>query len=120
MKKKKRSSRTRKVNTKNWGQRGESIPLPATISVPSGRCPFVMEEDSREAVLEWIARVTHDKASPLTYMQSVYKYWVRHSFDMHTESASHKKASLIIEEVVPEYTKATADLLFNASEYLGD
>ena len=118
MKKRKRSSRTRKVNTKNWGQRGTSIPLPATISIPSGRCPFIMEDDSREAVLEWIAMLTDTKAAPLTYAKSVYKYWVRHSFDMNKQRESFLRVTKVIDEVVPDYTKTTADLSFDVRDYI--
>lgn len=108
--KKKRKSRVRKGSTKNWGQKGPSVQMPATIAVPSGRCPFVMEDTEEETVKEWVMELTKWKASPITYKQSAYVYWIRHSFDCNTDE--YRKVKRIVEKVVPERVKSVNDLSF--------
>ena len=117
---KKRKTRTRKVNTKNWGQRGTKKQIAATIAIPSGKCPFVMEDSNRETVLEWLAKLTFHKPIAHTYKRSVYTYWVRQSFDMFRQRGDHINAVNIINEVVPEYTKKVSDLGFPTSDFLED
>ena len=115
---KKRRSRVRKVNTKNWGARGTSVPLAATVSVPSGKCPFIMEDSSRDSVLQWIALLTDAKHEKITYMKSVYRYWARHSFDINSNKKDYHATLDVIEEVVPEYTKKMSDLMFHVGDFL--
>lgn len=115
----KRRSRTKKVNTKNWGQRGETHHVAATIEIPSGKCPFLMEDSDRESVLEWIAKLTNDKPSAYTYLRSVYAYWARHSFDINGEKTDYLRVLRVIDEVIPERTSKVSDLNFQASDYLG-
>ena len=114
----KRRSRVRKVNTKNWGQRGVSVPMAVTVEIPSGRCPFVMEDASKDSVLHWIALLTDAKHDKITYKQSVYKYWVRHSFDMNSQRENFNKAVKVIENAVPERVRRVSDLMFSAAEFL--
>ena len=119
--KRKNRRRVRKTNTKNWGARGTSVPLPVTIEVPSGKCPFIMEDSTEESVLEWIALLTDNKHEKLTYKRSVYRYWARHSFDINSQKKDHTAVVDIIEQVVPEYTKKLTDLMFDTSVYfMGD
>lgn len=108
VKKKKRNPRVKKSNTDNWGERGESIQVAATILVPSGQCPYEMEEFSRESVVEWVKSVTKAKASAHTYNRQVYTYWLRHSFEIWTEE--YKKSKEVVEEIVPDYVKTVQDL----------
>ena len=108
VKKKKRNPRVKKSNTDNWGTRGVSVQVAATIIVPSGQCPYEMEEFSRESVVEWVKSVTKAKASAHTYKREVYTYWLRHSFELWTEE--YKKSKVIVEEVVPDYVKTIQDL----------
>ena len=108
MAKSKRNGRVRKSNTKNWGQVGVKVPMPATIIVPAGRCPFIMDEYSEDAVYEWVVTLTKEKADVVTYRQSVYTYWLRHSFDLFTED--FRKALKIVKRIVPENTKSLQDL----------
>ena len=115
----KRRSRVRKTNTKNWGSRGTSVPVPATVEVPSGKCPYIMEDSSRDSVLQWIALVTDNKHEKITYLRSVYRYWTRHSFDVNTMKKEHQEVVRIIDEVVPERTKFVSDLKFEAEQFLG-
>ena len=116
MVKKKRRSRVRKADTKNWGQRGVSVKLAATISIPSGRCPVIAEDLDEESILEWIAELTDCKDAALTYKRSVYTYWIRHSFDVN--SSDYRQAVEIINEHVPQKVRTVSDLKFDASKYL--
>ena len=113
----KRRSRVRKTNTKNWGQKGKSVAMPATIAIPSGKCPFTAEDVSEDSILEWIALLTSHKAPAVTYRDTVYTYWIRHSFDVN--SSEYRTAKEIILRYVPEYVKKMEDLRFNASELVG-
>ena len=111
---KKKTQRVRKTSTKNWGQVGTKVPMPATVIVPSGRCPFIIDEYSEEAVYEWVVALTKWKADVITYKQSVYTYWLRHSFEM--TSKEFQKAVNIVKQIVPENTKNLHDLHINKSE----
>jgi len=113
---KKRRTKVRKSSTKNWGQKGTSIAIAATVSIPSGKCPFIAEDTSKSSILEWIACLTAEKQSAITYKQSVYKYWIRHSFDVNSQD--YKDAVKIIEVAVPDKVKTVSDLNFDTSEYL--
>ena len=117
---KKRRSRVRKVNTKNWGQRGASVPMAVTVEIPSGKCPFIMEDATESSVLQWIALLTDAKHEKITYKQSVYTYWARHSFDVNSQRENFTKVVKIIEEAVPERVRRVSDLMFPAAEFLGD
>ena len=108
MAKRKKSSRVRKTSTTNWGQRGTSIPLAATILVPSGKCPFIIDEYSPENVIEWIISLTEEKASVITYDRNVYVYWLRHSFEM--TSKEYRDAKDIVLDIVPPRVKSVKDL----------
>ena len=114
----KKRSRTKKVNTANWGQRGTTTHVAATIEVPAGKCPFLMEDSERESVLEWIAKLTEHKPTAYTYLKSVYTYWARHSFDVNSEKPDYLRVLSIIDEVIPERTSKVSDLNFQASVYL--
>lgn len=105
---KRRRSRVRKTDTKNWGERGETIHIAATIVIPSGPCPYQMEELSRENVIEWATAITNSKPAAHTYKQRVYTYWLRYSFDVWTPE--FKKAKAIIEEIVPDAVRSVHDL----------
>lgn len=106
---KKRRSRVRKTNTANWGSRGESTAVAATILIPSGQCPVVIDEYSRENVVEWVQALTEAKPSAHTYKKSVYRYWIRHSFDVFTKE--YRDACAVIEEIVPEQVKTQSDIM---------
>jgi hypothetical protein len=107
---KKRRARVRKSSTKNWGQKGVSQAVPATILIPSGKCPFVVESTDEEDIKQWIIEVTNEKAGVVTYDKSVYRYWLRHSFDIHSQD--YKDAKNIVEEILPERIKSIDDLGF--------
>lgn len=109
VKKKRRNARVRKVNTTNWGERGISIPMAATIMIPSGKCPFIMEEYSRQNVIDWVISLTEEKAPVIKYQRSVYTYWLRDSFGMFTQE--HRDAKEIVEEIVPDIVKDVKDLM---------
>ncbi len=111
---KKRKQRVRKSSTKNWGQVGTKVPMPSTVIVPSGRCPFIMDEYSEEAVHEWVIELTKHKADVVTYKQTVYTYWLRHSFDM--RSPEFQKAVNVVKRIVPEDTRSLSDLHIKKSE----
>ncbi len=113
---KKRRGRVRKTSTKNWGQRGTSVAIAATVAIPSGRCPFIAEELSENSILEWVALLTNEKQSAITYKRSVYTYWIRHSFDVNSQE--YRQAVKIIDEYVPDVVKTVSDLGFDASKYL--
>jgi len=106
---KRKNVRVRKVNTTNWGQRGVSIPLAATILVPSGQCPFVIDEYSRENVIDWIIDLTEEKHEVITYDRNVYTYWLRHSFSPFSQD--YNDAKEIVEEIVPDRVKGVKDLM---------
>lgn len=110
MVKKKRKVRVRKSSTKNWGQKGTSQAVPATVLVPSGKCPFIVETTDEEDIKEWIIEVTNQKASVITYDKSVYKYWLRHSFSVLSEE--YRAAKQIIDDLLPERIKCIDDLGF--------
>jgi hypothetical protein len=112
-KKSKRVSRVKKGSTKNWGHRGPSSPMPVTVTVPSGRCPFVMEDASEETVTDWVVQLTNWKSPVITYAQSVYIYWIRHSFEM--SSVEYRDAKHVIETVVPDRAKSIKDLIVDSS-----
>ena len=116
-KKSKRVSRTRKGNTDNWGVKGPSVAVPCTIAIPSGRCPFVMEDAEEETVADWVVELTNWKSSVITYNQSAYVYWVRHSFDMDTDQ--YRNAVTVIKRIVPEYVKSVYDLTEPVFELVG-
>jgi hypothetical protein len=105
---KRRNSRIRKTNTANWGQRGVSTPLAATILVPAGKCPFIIEEYSRDNVVDWIISLTEEKASVITYDRDVYVYWLRQSFDINGKD--YAKARQVVLDVVPQRVKTLEDL----------
>ena len=107
---KKRRARIRKSSTKNWGQKGASQAVPATILIPSGPCPFTVESTDEEDIKQWVVEVTNEKASVVTYDKSVYKYWLRHSFDVHSQE--YKDAKDLVEEILPERIKSIDDLGF--------
>lgn len=107
-KKTKRTPRVKKASTKNWGIRGERVHIAATIIVPSGQCPYEMEEFSRENVIEWCESITRAKPSAHTYKRRVYTYWLRDSFEIWSEE--YRKSKAIVEEIVPEYVKTVQDL----------
>ncbi len=107
---KRRNPRVRKSSTKNWGQRGESQAIPATVLIPSGRCPIIVESTAEEDIKEWILRVTESKASVVTYDKSVYQYWIRHSFNIN--SAEYREAREVIDMWLPERVKTIDDLGF--------
>lgn len=109
VKKKRKNSRVRKVNTTNWGQRGVSIPMAATLMIPSGKCPFIIEEYSRQNVIDWIISLTEEKASVVKYQRSVYTYWLRDSFDVFSQE--HRDAKAVVEEIVPDIVKDVQDLM---------
>lgn len=105
---KKKRTRIRKTNTDNWGSRGESVSVAATVLIPSGLCPVIIEEYSRANVVEWVQALTESKPAPHTYKKSVYKYWLRHSFDIF--SKEYKDACEIIDEIVPEEVRTQSDI----------
>lgn len=107
-KKSKRVSRTKKGNTDNWGKKGPSEAVPCTVAVPAGRCPFVMEDTEEETVADWVVELTNWKSSAITYKQSVYTYWVRHSFDVGTDE--YKDVVAIVKCIVPDCVKSADDL----------
>ena len=109
VKKKRKNSRVRKVNTTKWGQRGVSIPMAATLMIPSGKCPFIIEEYSRQNVIDWIISLTEEKASVVKYQRSVYTYWLRDSFDVFSQE--HRDAKAVVEEIVPDIVKDVQDLM---------
>ena len=106
---KKRRTRVRKTNTDNWGSRGESYAVPAIVLIPAGQCPVVIDEFSRENVIDWIQALTETKPSSHTYRKSVYKYWIRHSFNIF--SKEYRDACDVIEEVVPEEVRTQSDIM---------
>lgn len=107
---KRRNARVRKTSTKNWGQRGESQAIPATVLIPSGKCPFIVESTDESDIKEWIVKVTERKASVVTYDRSVYRYWLRHSFDIN--SKEYLEARDVVDLWVPERVKTVEDLGF--------
>ena len=115
---KKRRSRVRKANTKNWGSRGTSVPIAATMLIPSGRCPFIMEDCEEDSVLQWVALLTENKHQNITYGRSVYEYWARHSFDVNSQRKEYLQVLETLSEFVPERVKKTSDLMFSVSDYL--
>ena len=115
---KKRKSRVRKTNTKNWGARGTSVPIAATLEIPSGRCPFVMEDTEEDSVLQWVALLTENKHQNLTYKRSVYEYWARHSFDINSQKKEYGEVIEILRQAVPERVRAISDLMFPAYDFL--
>ena len=112
-KKNKRVSRVKKSTTKDWGYRGTSSPMACTVTTPAGRCPFVMEDASEETVTDWVIQLTKWKSSVITYTQSTYIYWIRHSFEMSTEE--YQDAKRVIECVVPDRAKSVSDLIVDSS-----
>jgi len=108
MKSKKRVRRTRKSSTKNWGMKGESVAMPSTVVIPAGKCPFIIEEFDEDLIIDWVVSLTEHKSTPVTYLRSVYVYWLRHSFDINSQE--FKDARSIVEEVVPEQVKQLSDL----------
>ena len=108
MVKRRRNPRVKKTNTKNWGEKGETIHIAATILIPSGPCPYEIEEFSRESVIEWVKSITNAKPAAHTYKRRVYTYWLRYSFEMW--SPEFKKAKAIIEEIVPDAVRTVQDL----------
>lgn len=105
---KKRRARVRKSSTANWGAKGLASPTPATVIIPSGRCPFVIDDVEDESIQEWVLNVTQDKHNVLTYEKSVFKYWIRHSFDINSEE--YREAVKKIELLVPDKVKNVSDL----------
>jgi hypothetical protein len=113
MKKKKRVSRVKKGSTANWGHKGVSVGIPATVSVPAGRCPFTMEDASEETVTDWAVQLTRWKSPVVTYKRSVYTYWLRHSFDFQTDE--YRDAKTIIEYIIPDSVQTVDDLIIDRS-----
>ena len=106
--KRKKTSRVRKSSTKNWGVKGPSIAIPSTVLVPSGKCPFIIEEFDEQQILDWVVALTEWKNSATTYDRGVYTYWLRHSFDVNSQE--YKDAKKIVAEVVPDRVKNISDL----------
>ena len=107
---KRKNPRVRKSSTKGWGVKGLSKPIPATILIPSGRCPYIVESTDEDDVKQWIMSITEDKPGAHTYEKSVYTYWLRHSFDVNSED--YQTAKEIVEFFVPERVKKVDDLRF--------
>ena len=108
---KKRNPRVRKSSTKGWGVRGVSKAIPATVLVPSGRCPYIVESTDRGSLEEWIWNVTEEKPSVVTYDRSVYIYWLRHSFYINGEE--YREAKSVVESLLPDQVKSVRDLGFS-------
>lgn len=108
MVKRRRNPRVRKTNTKNWGEKGETIHVPATIIIPSGPCPYEIEEFSRKNVIEWAEAITRSKPAAHTYKRRVYTYWLRYSFEVW--SPEFKEAIAVIEDVVPDVVRTVDDI----------
>ena len=77
-----------------------------------------MEDTSREAVAQWVVLVTENKHEKLTYKDTVYKYWARHSFDVNAKE--YHQVVRIIDELVPERVYNTSDLMFSVSDFVED
>lgn len=107
---KRRNARVRKSSTKNWGARGVSKAVPATVIIPSGACPYIVESTELSDIQDWVSNVTKEKASVVTYKRSVYTYWLRHSFDINSQE--YRAAKKIVEDIVPETVKNVDDLGF--------
>lgn len=108
---KRRNARVRKSSTKNWGTRGVTKAIPATVLIPSGPCPYIVESTEASDIKEWILNVTNEKAGVVTYEKSVYTYWLRHSFDINSQE--YRDAKKIVESLVPERVKNVSDLGFS-------
>ncbi len=110
MAKKKRRARVRKTNTAGWGQRGVSRPQPATVKIPSGRCPYIVESTDPRDLKEWVLNVIEHKHPVITYEKTVFTYWLRHSFDINSEDYSIAKS--FIECFLPDSVREKQDVAF--------
>lgn len=110
MAKRKKNTRVRKSSTKGWGVKGETKAIPATVLIPSGRCPYIVETTDEDDIKDWLVSVTEDKPGVVTYDRTVYTYWLRHSFDIN--SSDYRKAKSIVESLVPDRVKEVNDLWF--------
>ena len=112
MAKKKRSARVKKANTSKWGRPADGdvkiTHINATIAIPSGKAPAVLEGDDRESIREWMIEVTKKKPSAHTYLASVYKYWVRDFYESYSDE--YKDIGEIIDSIATSPVRAVADI----------
>ena len=59
--------------------------IPTMITVPAGRCPFVLEGTGRVEMLDWIKKIRDWAPEGVTYAPSALKYWIRHTYDINGE-----------------------------------
>ena len=101
MAKRKRQARVKKSNTSKWGRPTDAdvkkTYISATISIPSGACPAILEGMDRDSIRNWMIEITKTKPDAHTYQASVYKYWVR---DFHESySQEYKDIGNIIDTI---------------------
>ena len=108
---KKRKSRIKKTNTSKWGRpaaEAKKTFINATISIPSGKCPVVLENNDRESIRNWIIQITKKKPDAHTYQASVYKYWVRDFYESYSQE--YKDIGHLIDSIVVVPVKQISDI----------
>ena len=109
---KRKNARVRKTDTSKW-----SRPNPSEVKVthvytcliiPSGKCPAELKGEDRESIREWMIKVTQAKPDNVSYLPSVYKYWVR---DFHESySKEYKEIGRVIDTIITEKVNRVADI----------
>lgn len=53
-----------------------------TITIPSGKCPYLLEGTDRDSVIDWIKKVKSTTPPNATYKPSALRYWIRDTYDI--------------------------------------
>ena len=101
MAKKGRRSRTKKSDTAKWGRPATPVTTShphVKLVIPSGKCPVKLAGNDREAIRDWVIKLTQKKDDNTTYQASVYKYWVRDFCESYSQE--YKDIGEVIDDLV--------------------
>lgn len=112
MGKRKRQARVKKVDTAKWSRPTEGevkvVHINATISIPRGKCPAVLEGDDRESIRNWMIEITKTKPAAHVYLASVYRYWVRDFYESYSQE--YKDIGTVIESLATVPIRQPSDI----------
>ena len=52
------------------------------ITIPSGKCPHLLEGTDRDSVIDWIKKVRDSAPKGVVYQPSAFRYWIRDTYDI--------------------------------------
>lgn len=52
------------------------------ISIPSGKCPYLLEGTDRDSIISWVEKVRGAAPAGVIYRSSALRYWIRDTYDI--------------------------------------